>query len=390
MSTLHDLNDIASGDPDRLRAEVDQLRTVTENIDVVVRLLRAVSTHGVWESPAGKTFAEQVGTTPEDLDLVCARLHDAAAVIGPYADRLEDNQRRLRDLDERHAEASRTRETRDEQLAELPAEHPDRPRLSIERGEASRTAHTAAASFERESDEALADEKRAAARLSDLLPELADPKGYDSLEGLTNLGTSARTTPIGLINKPVRVAGAAEAIGMTGRKIFYDEGNWRDVGVSATGTIVDAVDLAGIGAIAKAKKATSAPAPKNRWTDPPASARYPSGTTFGSPIAGRRLRDISGARTRVWAAAQRAKHDLADKASEKVRDMTGISQLEQFEEDVLAVAGSRAGTAVVVTGHSARHAARVAKNVDGARRQLANQGLTDPLDEREQQRDMGR
>lgn len=385
MSSLHDLNDIASGDPHRLRAEVEQLRTVTENIDVVLRLLRAVSTHGVWESPAGETFAAQVGATPEDLDLVCARLHDAAAVIGPYADRLEDNQRRLRDLDERHAEASRTREARDEQLAELPAEHPDRPRLTVERGEAAAAAQAAAGSFERESDEALGDEKRAAARLVDLLPELADPKGYDSLEGLTNLGTSARSTPLGMINKPIRVAGAAEAIGMTGRKIVYDEGSWRDVGVSATGTAVDVIDIAGIAAIARAKKATSAPAPRNRWTDPPPSARYPSGKAFASPIAGRRLRDVTGARTRIGAAAQRAKHDLAEKTSQKVRDMTGVSQLEQFEEDVLAVAGSRAGSAVVVTGHSARHAARVARNADSARRQLANQGLTDPREEREQQ-----
>ena len=389
MSSLHDLNDIASGDPDRLRAEVDQLRTVTENIDVVLRLLRAVSTHGVWESPAGVTFAEQVGATPEDLDLVCARLHDAAAVIGPYADRLEDNQRRLRDLDERYAEANRTRETRDEQLAELPAEHPDRPRLTIERGEASRTAHAAASAFERESDEALGDERRVAGRLSDVCIELADPRGYDAAEATTDLGTSARTSPLAWAGGPVSWVGVAQPIGLGVRRAVYGEGSWGDV---AESSVVSAADGVGWGAgkvVKGARKVFPEGAPP-----PPisSSGRFPTtpGKAFGNPIASRRLRDIASARTKGGRLAQTVKHDAADRISKGLREKTGINHLEEFADDWQAVAGSHAGRAVVVGAYTTRHMAGHTSTVYSTKYQIERRGLTVGEDEPEGRRTAGR
>lgn len=376
MTSVHDLNDIASGDPERLRSEAEALRTITATIDVVVRQLLTVSTHGVWESEAGATFAAQVGQTPGDLDRVSARLHDAAAVIDPYADLLEDNQRRLRQIGERYAEATRTRKACEQRLAELPAEDPDRLRLEREREEAARVSVEAMADFERESDEALADERRAAGRLSDVLPDVGDPRGYDVFEGVTNLGTSARATPVGLLAKPVRIAGLAQAVGLGGRKIFYDEGTWKHVGAAAVGALADIVDVGAVTVISWAKRTTAAPVKATRWTNPPVGAGHPSGKAFGNPIAGRRTRDISGARTSVGRAAQTVKHDTADVLSQKVRRMTGVEQLEQFEKDWLAVAGSRAGAGIIVVGHSTRHVARVTGNVQRGRVQAEKQGLT--------------
>ncbi len=374
---LHDRHDIASGDPQTLRDEAAALRTVTDNIDVVARLLRSVSTHGVWDSAAGETFADEVGAVPGDLDLVSARLHDAAVLLGPYADQLEDSQRRMRDLDDRYVDAARTRDERDEELAALPADHPDRPRLTSERGEAARRATLAADDFEVASDAAIDDERRLAGRLSDVCLDLADPKGYDSLEGLTDVGAAARGTPIGWIVKPVAVAGTAEAVGLTGRKVVYDEGSWKEVGRASVGTLAEVVDLGAIRAITWARRSATPPTKGAGSVNPGRAARSPAGKAFGNPIAARRLRDVEGARTTLGRAAQSAKHDTADLLSRKVREKTGVAQLEQFEDDWAAVAGSRLRSGVVVSGHSARHAARVAGNVGTGHRQLEAHVLED-------------
>lgn len=301
--TLHDVNNIAAGDPARIREEATALGAVCDEIAQVASRLRQVSTHGVWDSGAGETFAAHVGEIPAQLDAVRERLQTGARLLPPYAALLEDAQERLRGLDDRHTQAQRVVHERDRELETLPPEAPDRARLMAERGEAARESFRLQQQFLRESEEILADEKRLAAQLSDVGPELDDPAGYDIFEGLSTFGAGPVVdNPVSDYIRPLKFAAFAHPVGELGHLLVYDEGSATAVATSAARAVLDIVKPpAGVGArvdetirgIARgrevaAAKAARAAAPSRRGTPGRVGARVRQ-TTAGAKVRAKHL-----------------------------------------------------------------------------------------------------
>ena len=122
---LHDPGTIEEGDPSAIRAQADELRTVASNIHTVARMLRTVSTKGVWESCAGTMFDNEVGKTPDDLEAIAGRLSGTERIIRPYADRLEDDQATLERIRTRYDDNDRTAEDRRTRLVTMTPEDPE-------------------------------------------------------------------------------------------------------------------------------------------------------------------------------------------------------------------------------------------------------------------------
>ena len=80
---------------------------------------------------------------------------------------------------------------------------------------------------------------------------MGDPKMYDLFEGMSSLGESAST--VGIVAKPIAVVGVADPMGKAGRRMFYDEGSYTEVGKSGVGFGLDTVSF-GAGKVAKAAK----------------------------------------------------------------------------------------------------------------------------------------
>lgn len=237
--------------PSQVRTEATQLKTVATKMDTIAGMLNKVSTQGSWESPAGDTFASKVGRTPKDLHAIGKRLRSAAEVISPYAEQLESSQKALSAWDTKAHQANATMKSKDKELEGLSEDDPERARVLKERGEAAAALGRAERGFEREVTAAEGDEKRMAKKLYDVSEKHADPRGYDFLEWMTNAGEDA--SKVGIIAKPVALAGVAKPLGLAGRRLAYDEGSWGDTGKASVGY---GADTMGFGAGRVVKRAT--------------------------------------------------------------------------------------------------------------------------------------
>lgn len=331
---LHDLHDIASGDPARIRAESARMGAVCDQIATVAARLRQVSTRGVWDSGAGETFAARVGEVPDSLDAVRVRLQAAANLLPPYAALLADSQERMRELDDRYARARDVMHECDRRLETLPPDAPERPHLLARRGEASRQSYAAQEAFLQAGEEAVDDEKRLASRLYDVCPELADPKGYDLLEGLSSFGSGpVVNNPATDVFRAAKVARFATPLGEMGQLLVYDEGSWAEVAASAKTALLGIVRLPkGVGAVAddvtrRAERAREL------------AARAPRAAPIavaGGRIARMREKVRASAKQAVKEAPVRAKHAAQD----RFEDATGIRMITNMTSDWAALAGA--------------------------------------------------
>lgn len=355
--TLHDLNNIAGGDPGLLRAQATRLGGVCDEIAGVVARLRAVSTQGVWDSGAGETFAARVGEVPERLDAVRVRLQVAAGLLPPYATLLADAQGRMRHLDDRYERAQRTVEARDRELETLPPDAPERASLMTERGEAAAESFRLQQAFMRVSEEILADEKRLAARLLDVCPEIDDPTGYDLLEGLSNFGTGPVVDNLAAdFVKPLKLAGFAHPIGELGHLLVYDEGSWADVGAAAKMALLGVVKLPmGIGA-----KADDAVRQSKRTAEVVAAKAGRAGPATGH--VGRAARVRGAARANAAQATGQAKVRGKHLAQDGFEYATGIRLVSNMTSDwaALGMAGR-----VAKGVHVLKYSLAAADTVDG-------------------------
>lgn len=322
------------GDPDRLRAEADELRTVAANIHAAAAMLRTLSTKGVWDSCSGTMFATAVGDTPDRLVQVANRLTDAERIVRPYAERLED--------DKRYLEQQRTRYDRyvtisDERLARLEAMTPEDP----EYAEADRRYRQAANErqwakerHDRRKEHALLDEQSVGRRLADAGSDLSDPDGYNGFE------YTSRVAAGGFVNNPVSdwtpisTLAAGVAVGKLGRRVFYDEGSYTDVAQSSVGAIVSA--------ISKGKGGQGSAGLTTRRTERRSAelagvkARYP--TTSTSSVATTRWTQRAATSVRRTAATStvKAKH----KAIDTLADKSGARLIDDMTADWAALAGA--------------------------------------------------
>lgn len=329
-------NGISAADPEAIRTQARQLKNIVSNMDRIVRLLQQVSVRGSWDSPSGETFAAKVADTPGDLIDVANRLRSTAGIIRPYADLLEATQKAVTGYDDDASTAHTTMEDRDAELDVMTPDDPDRNRVARERARAAAALARAERGFDKELQEAHADESRMAAKLSDVSAKIGDPAGYDFWEGLSTLGQNARK--FGVIAKPVALVGVAEPIGKAGHRIFYEEGSYKDVAMSSVGYGLDTVGF-GAGWLVKGFKSRVAGKGASRVNGPPA-ARYPK--RHHAPLP-----------SKVPASVR-----------DTVRRKAGVDDLQTAFDDWEMVAGEgRVAKVSVLVQHSAKHGRRAYSNV---------------------------
>src|SRR5699024_3901833 len=121
---LVDEHAVEEGDPDRLRAQARELKSVASNIHTVTEMLQKVSTKGCRESGSGCGFAGEVGKMPETLSGIADRLGSIARVLTPHAVELELAQRRMKTYRERYETHDRTADDKEAELRTLTPEDP--------------------------------------------------------------------------------------------------------------------------------------------------------------------------------------------------------------------------------------------------------------------------
>ena len=371
MSYLRDEYAILTGAPDEIRGQVRELARVARSMTSMAARLREISVEGVWESAAGLTFAARIGTTPQDLDDVADRLDDAADVMRPYATHLESSQRAMRKYDRDAAAAKKVMDARDVTLAAMVPDDPDRPRVQRERGEAAADLTAAERDFARVGQDAYEDEQRVAGRLEAIQAPLTDPRGYDALEGLEAVGRLA--SDVGIIAKPVALAGVAQPLGAAGRRAFYDEGSWSDVGTSGLTYGADVVTL-GVGRAAKGARTFGSTKAVSRVDELPSKPiRIKDNPIAQAPVLGRRARITK---------------TVKEQASTTLKKKSGMKDVEDAFNDWEEVAGrGRVAKVSVVIEHSAKTGRRVMSNTKSANSALQNAGLDNEETQRRREKE---
>lgn len=368
MSYFLDSNGILGASPTSIRRQAGELSRVATHMDDVVRRLRSIQVDGVWESDAGRRFSASIGATPGDVEDIADLLHDAARTMRPYATRLEQSQRKMRSLDAEAEEADRIIKARDATLSTMSPDDPDRPRVQRERGEASRDLTAAERAFTRAGDAAYADEQRVGSALSTIALPQTDPSGYDWLESIERMGAGA--SKVGVLAKPLSVAGAGEPIGKAGRRLFYGEGSWKGVAKSGAGVAID-VGTLGIGRAAKGIR--------QKWGGLPSAPTKSANRVEGLPSRPRRIKDNPIATPAADARrAHRAVTGVGPSGwvTSKARSKSGMTDLEDAFDDWsdYAGAGNVAKTAVVVE-HTTKQVNRVVSHARSGPAAAKNAGI---------------
>lgn len=358
---------IAGASPDAIRSQARQMSTAATRIDTVAGMLQKVSTRGAWESPAGDAFAAKVGSTPSDLFGVANRLRESAQIIRRYADQLETSQRAVSDCDTSAHTAHTTLREKDEELAGMSQDDPDRPRVTADRGEAAGDLSRAERRFEREKKQAHADESRMAARLYEVCEKDGDSVLYDYFEWMTDAGGTA--SDAGIIARPIALAGVIEPIGMAGRRAVYGEGSYGDVAKSSVGYGVDTISF---GAGRVVKKA------KQRFEDKEVS-RVPGLSSNpvrvkDNPIIAPPKRHYTHQRTRIPAVVR-----------DTVHKTSGADDITEAFRDWEAIAGEgRVARVAVAVQLSAKQGNRVRKTTTGTAGALNGSGANRKAQEQEE------
>lgn len=371
---LHDPGTIEEGDPSAIRAQADELRTVASNIHTVARMLRTVSTKGVWESCAGTMFDNEVGKTPDDLEAIAGRLSGTERIIRPYADRLEDDQATLERIRTRYDDNDRTAEDRRTRLATMTPEDPEYVTVDREYRAAANARETNKREFTRVAEEAAADERDVARRLGSVAPELTDRAAYNRWEASERLGGSSLVhnpaTSILPMFRPLAALGVAEPIGKFGRRAFYGEGSYDDVSRSTVLAVASAV--VGKGKGAKANDTGRA----NRRADELATVK--PGTRSTNPNPRRRI--IANAKVSAKDKVATSRIKARHKAEDLVAQKTGARLIDDAAADWAAIAGAgRVRKGVHVARYSVKGAHHTNSTIDSVRSGLDRvDRLTEP------------
>lgn len=327
---------VEEGDPERLRAQARELKTVGSNIHTVTEMLQKVSTKGVWESGSGCAFAGEVGKTPDALYEIANRLGSMARILNPHADELELAQRRMRTYRERYETSDRTAEDKEAELRTLTPDDPTYSTVDREHRDAANNREWAKRRYQREGERLHEEEVSVARKLRSLGEESTDKKGYDLFEGLTDLGGSAAlNNPVADWLKPMKVATFAEPVGLLGKRVFYDEGSYTGV-AKATGARV-----AGMAKVPFVKTKGSMQREIQRKRQHQQTMRAVKNAGKGrstNPIARKRIGENIRLATRQR--ASQARESVRYRAKDTFNDQTGIRLITDMTTDWAAIAGS--------------------------------------------------
>lgn len=349
VRSLCELDPVMQADPEQLTAEARALAAVSDNLDTTARVLLGLSTKATWVSESGTEFGSRIDEVPVVLMSVSHRLEFTADLIAGYAPRLRDRMERLRDIDRRYVRAAERMEDCDRRLESMDDQDPARAALVEERGEAAEESYREEQRFIEASDDAQDAEAWLAGDLSDGPTILDDPGGYDLLEGMQDLGRSrAVNGPWASVIKPLGAVAVLDPIGGAGLKLFYGEGEWRDVGAASIGF--------GLGLLVKGLGAgvTKTGKQKNTYRQKgPMENLSIRSTQPKAPV------------TSSWAAARRSGGNaIAAVADHGARREFGLKTAESIAGDWAAVSGrSNWARRVVVVQSSARVAADVHSTV---------------------------
>lgn len=364
---------------DVITALGQDLVTVEDNISLVAELLGQVSTHGVWESPAGETFAQEVGDVPVTLRKVAARMGAAGERIARYSRTLRTNQEDMERIASRHGRTCDTLAEIDRQLA-LCSPHPAQDALQARRGEAHRQVLGYERDYAAASEDARSDETLLAGDLDEVCVDLADPKGYEALEGTRDIGrSSAFTGPWAALVKPLALGTALDPLGQAGIKMIYGHGEWRQIGADSKYLLADGV-IKGSGRALKTMEGVSTVA-----------------TTVGRATRTSRATRSPGALDEPWHVAARQSttrlatrgRDLAvTKGTKVARDKSGLTLADELAADWRSVSGASRPVKVVQgvrsTTKVAKHTGKSVDSVHGAQERL--RPVTDPERTRRERR----
>lgn len=341
------------------------LTTVEDNVRLVAELLGQVSTHGVWESPSGETFAREVGDVPVTLRQVAARMGDAGERITCYSRTLRTTQEEMARTAAAHERTCATLAEIDRQLA-LYAPHPAEDALRARRAEAHREVLAHESAYAAASEDARRDEALLAADLDEVCTDLADPRGYDALEGTRDLGRSALFTgPWAGLLKPLALGTALDPLGQAGLRVAYGHGSWRRIASDSKLLVADGV-IKGSGRVLRSTRGVSTAATAvGRTTRTASPARAPR--AFDQPwhVTARQSTTRLAARSRELAVA---------KGTQLARDRSGLALADELAADWRAVSGASRPVKVVQGVASstkvARHVGRTADTVGTTRERL--------------------
>lgn len=354
------------GDPEYLRAEARELRTVVANIRSVSSMLRTISTKGVWDSCSGTAFAGEVDKTPDMLVKIADRLADAERIVRQYADRLEEDQKYLTQQRERYERYVRISDGRKARLDSTPPEDPQYMTYDRQYVVAANERQWAKERYIRRNDHALDDEMTVGRRLASVGADLADPDGYNAFEMSSHVGTSSLVNnPVVAFSPGLKVLSAlavGDPIGQLGRRAMYDEGSYRGVAKNSAGTVVSAIigRRGGAGAAANATKRS------RRLADDVAAAkkRYPTTSTTSVATTRWTQRATTSVRRTTATTAVRARHRAVDKLADK----SGVRLIDDMAADWATLAGSghvRKGKHIVT--YTVASGATAKEHVDSAR-----------------------
>ncbi|WP_338751577.1 hypothetical protein [Janibacter alittae] len=359
------------GDPDRIRAEARRLAARAAALREAAARLHEVSTKGVWESPSGVAFAEQVGEVPQTLQHLATTLEESAQVIAPYADLLAESQRvmtRERAAYDHHVEESNRLAA---QRAGMSPEDPDYARVDRQWRDAADQREFAKRRYQSEGEQATLDEETMARRLDDLASSSTDPWGYDLFEGLSALGRSGAVDNLAIdvvpVLRPIGLLQFADPIGTLGLRALYDQGSYSGAGKAAWQALRNVVKVP-VGAGATADQAVR----RTRRASETAAAKARHGNPVrASGSAPKRLRHKAGARAKQTTAGARVR--AAHAARDAFDDATGIRLITNMTSDWAAIAGA----GHVTTGvHVLKYSVASADKVDSTIRTARTTGQT--------------
>lgn len=350
-----DPHGVHRADPGAIRARARQLVEVAEVIDTVSGLLRQVSTLGVWQSPAGETFATHVEDVPVTLCRVAAQLRTSAEVLSRYAPRLADRQDELAEVARQHAHVVDEAAHCDRRLAVMTPEDPEQVVERERRADLMSRLITLEDRYLAMCDEAVAAEHVVAAELVEVGDQLTDPAGYDLFEGVRDLGRSSVVdNPVSWVVKPLALGRALDPLGQAGLKAFYGQGSWRDIGTSSATVGLDSA-VKGSGWVVR------------RTSGLEHAATGAKGAERAGVVTGARTTGQVTARGQAWRGtgldrAGSAARWSAGKAVEAGRAKAGMQLADDLIADWTMVAGS---SRVVKVAQGVNTAAKVGKHSNG-------------------------
>lgn len=384
---LDDAGILIHADPEAIAEQAWQLRATASSVAALARQLVDVQRAGTWDSPAGDTFAREVGSVPFSLEGVADRLEAIAEIFARYSDSLAAAVEELVRIGRRHRAAVHEDERILVRLTHTVTEE-ERIPLEARRDALAQEIAREALAFRARAEEATLEETRVRGLLATEVPDrLDDSWFYNTVTGAETIGDAAdglATVPFAgkAIAGPLAAGSALGWAGSVTKKAVYDQGgSWRSVIGQGPRKLISWGLGKGGGVGRELADAPARQVARDRaqrvWA-PPARPAKPVNPPPAPPYRGRHAQHRDGLRgwgdRRIDTVVRTTRQGVVGGMTQARRhtgrvasEQSGLTLARTIRADWAAVSGSRrtARGVVAVTG-----AGRVADHVDTKRRQV--------------------